>query len=413
MDSFEFNKIAGATLAAMLTAMVVGQIASALVSVHELDENVYVVRGANEEMGPVEGAAGQAELSIAELLAQADPAAGEKVAKKCHACHDFEKGGPNKIGPNLWGVVERAVASHPGFEYSSELQSLGGNWTFERLHQFLANPRTYAPGTKMTFAGIKNPKDRADLIAWLRQQSDNPVPLPAVEAKAEPTTATDGAAAPAKESAAPQAQTPAAEEQPAAESAKPEAATSTEAPAATESTAQPEATATAQPEEMKPAESEPAETKGQAAPAAAPAPSAGTGTTTAEAPATTQQAAATEGPDLSALFAHADKKTGAKEARKCLACHSIEKGAKAKIGPNLWNVVDRPVASFPDYSYSDAMKKFGGDWTYERLFDYLQKPRSVVEGTKMAFPGVKDEQKLADLLLWLGDQSDNPVPPPQ
>jgi cytochrome c len=115
---------------------------------------------------------------LAAMLASADPAAGEKIFHKCKACHTAEKGGPNRVGPNLWGIVGRPKASHEGFSYSSALSGLGGDWTYADLNAFLTKPRDYAPGTKMTFAGLKKPEDRADVITYLRTLSDSPKPLP-------------------------------------------------------------------------------------------------------------------------------------------------------------------------------------------------------------------------------------------
>jgi cytochrome c len=106
-------------------------------------------------------------------------------------CHTLEKGGPNRVGPNLWGVVDRPRASHPGYNYSSAMKAAkGGKWTFEELDKFLTHPQGYIRGTKMTFAGFQNPDQRANLIAYLRTLSDNPVPLP----KAAAAPASSGSA---------------------------------------------------------------------------------------------------------------------------------------------------------------------------------------------------------------------------
>ena len=128
---------------------------------------------------PAEGAAAPAGESAVGLIAAADPAAGEKVATKCKSCHDLSNAAKNKVGPALWGVVGRNHASVEGFAYSEVMKGMAGHpWNFEDLDKFLTNPKAYAPGTKMTFAGLKKPEDRAALLRWLRDQSDQPVALP-------------------------------------------------------------------------------------------------------------------------------------------------------------------------------------------------------------------------------------------
>jgi cytochrome c len=116
---------------------------------------------------------------IAERLKAADPAKGELISKKCMSCHDFAKGGPNKVGPNLWGIVGAHPAEVANYSFSTAMQARKDKiWTYDELDAFLASPKTDVTGTKMTFPGLPKPEDRADLIAWLRQQSDSPVPLP-------------------------------------------------------------------------------------------------------------------------------------------------------------------------------------------------------------------------------------------
>ena len=116
--------------------------------------------------------------SISSLLSSASLEKGEKIFKKCGACHNNKKDSKSKIGPNLWNLINRQKASVSGFAYSKALSDYGGKWTFEELNEFLFKPKEYIQGTKMNFAGLKNVEDRADLILWLRQYSDNPVPLP-------------------------------------------------------------------------------------------------------------------------------------------------------------------------------------------------------------------------------------------
>jgi cytochrome c len=159
-------------------------------------------------------AGGAAAVPIATLLATADIAKGEAAFKKCAACHTIAQGGPNGIGPNLWASMGKPHGHVAGFSYSDALKSIPGNWDFEGMDKWLANPKKYAPGTKMTFAGLSNPEERANLIAYLNAQGSNlPLPTPpAADAAAPAADAATGeaAAAPAADAAAPAAATPAA-----------------------------------------------------------------------------------------------------------------------------------------------------------------------------------------------------------
>ena len=164
------------------------------------------------EAGGEAGAA--AAVPIATLLATADIAKGEAAFKKCAACHTIAQGGPNGIGPNLWAALGKPHGHVAGFSYSDALKSVPGNWDFEGMDKWLANPKKYAPGTKMTFAGLGNPEERANLIAYLNAQGSNlPLPPPpAADAAAPAADAATGeaTAAPAADAAAPAAAAPAA-----------------------------------------------------------------------------------------------------------------------------------------------------------------------------------------------------------
>ena len=159
-------------------------------------------------------AGGAAAVPIATLLATADVAKGEAAFKKCAACHTIAQGGANGIGPNLWASMGKPHGHVAGFSYSDALKSIPGNWDFEGMDKWLANPKKYAPGTKMTFAGLSNPEERANLIAYLNAQGSNlPLPPPpAADAAAPAADAATGeaAAAPAADAAAPAAAAPAA-----------------------------------------------------------------------------------------------------------------------------------------------------------------------------------------------------------
>jgi cytochrome c len=140
----------------------------------------YPIEGVAQEGG--EGAV--AEQPIEFYLASADPAKGADVFKKCAACHNADKGGANQLGPNLWGVLGEPVGVGHGFAFSDALAKKGGTWNWDNLAQWLTSPKAFAPGTKMTFAGLGNPQDRANVIAFLNQHSDGPKPLPAAPAPA-------------------------------------------------------------------------------------------------------------------------------------------------------------------------------------------------------------------------------------
>ncbi len=179
MNSLEFNKIVGAVLGALVFAFGLNALSGALFHVGVPDTPGFVVQTASAAAG---AAPAEPAKPFAELLATADVAKGQAAAKKCAACHDFTKGGPNKVGPNNWGVVGRDIGKHEGFKYSKGMEEFAGahgQWTYDLLNAFIANPKAEVPGTAMAFAGIKNDTERANLIAYLRTLSDSPAPLPA------------------------------------------------------------------------------------------------------------------------------------------------------------------------------------------------------------------------------------------
>jgi cytochrome c len=177
MNSFELNKVLGAILATCLITLALNIGAGAIFAPEKLAKPGYAI--AAKELGGTEASAPkEAEPPMEAMMASASVEKGQAAAKQCQACHTFEKGGPNRVGPNLWGIVGRPRASEAGFNYSAAMKAKGGSWTFGELYAFLANPRGYIPGTNMTFAGLARGQQRADVIDFLHTLSDSPMPLP-------------------------------------------------------------------------------------------------------------------------------------------------------------------------------------------------------------------------------------------
>jgi cytochrome c len=360
--SLETNKALAALLTAGIIASGSGVISRIIYHPSMPEENAYVIEVPEGDTG---GATAEAEVTpLPVLLAAASPEEGQGEAKKCAACHSFEQGGASKIGPPLWGVVDRDIASVAGFAYSDALLERDGTWTFDALNEFVTNPKGFAPGTKMAFAGIKDPEDRADVLVYLRSLAENPVPLPeataadAGEGAAETAATEDGAAAePPAEAAAETAST---EGEPAAEPGKEQVAAVATGPA-------------------------------QAAP---------------------ESAAPAQGDGIGPRLAHADLDAGAKSARICAACHSFDEGGAPKIGPPLWGVVGRDIASVDDFSYSNALAGKDGEWSNQTLDEYLSAPRQWAPGTKMVFAGIKKPEDRANVILYLRSLSSDPAPLP-
>ncbi len=321
MNSFELNKILGAILGTCLILLAIHLGAQALFATETPAKPGYeiVVAKTGAKAAPK-----KAETPLPVLLAHASVDKGKQIAKQCEACHSLGKGEPNKIGPNLYNVVDSPVAEgRGGYNFSAALKKVGGKWTYQKLFKWIEDPRAYAPGTLMTFAGIKSPEQRADVIAYLRTLSDSPQPLPKVEA--QPKQAAAPAAAPEKKAAA--------------------------------------------------------------APAEKTVPQ---------------------------LFASASVDKGKQIARQCEACHTLQKGEPNRVGPNLYNVVDAPIAEGRNgYSFSAALKKKSGKWTYDQLFAWLKDPRAFAPGTMMTFAGIQNPQQRMDVIAYLRTLSDNPAPPPK
>jgi cytochrome c len=208
MDSWTFNKIAGAVLGTLILLLVIKFGTEALFDVEKPAKEAYHVDGV------VETASGGGSTAPVEettpdwgtVLPKADVAGGKAISTRCEQCHDISKGGPNKIGPELWNVVGRNRATEAGFSYSSAMGADHNPWTFDKIFKFIKQPQIYVPGTKMSFPGLRSADDRINLIAFLRTQEDSPTPIPApapakpagAVAPTTPAPATPAPAAPAK-----------------------------------------------------------------------------------------------------------------------------------------------------------------------------------------------------------------------
>ena len=180
MDSLKFNKIAAGVLCAGLLIMLFSKVSSFLISPKKLSENAYPIKVDKKLVQTDKDSMDTIIEPILALLSDANLESGQKIAKKCTACHSFNAGGANKVGPNLYNIVNKEIGQAK-FGYSKAFASLNGKWTYTELNKFLFEPKKYVKGTKMNFAGLKKQSDRANLVAWLRKQSDNPESFPTDE----------------------------------------------------------------------------------------------------------------------------------------------------------------------------------------------------------------------------------------
>jgi cytochrome c len=320
MDHVNVNRVSLSALGAVLFVMLLVAFSNLVISPQNPAVPGFALPTSGAKTATAAAPKAAPEEALPALLAKASPKTGEQIAKVCETCHNFQKGQGAKIGPDLWDVVGRPVGSFPGFAYSDSLKKIGGDWTYEKLNEWIKDPKAMASDTKMTFPGEKDAQKRADVLAYLQTLSDKPVPFP-----------------------------------------KPSAAAA--APAA----AAPAAAAASKPEEES----------------------------------------------LPALLAHADAKKGEQDAKICATCHNFQKGQGPKIGPDLFDVVGRKIASVQGFNYSDSLKGISGDWSYEQLNKWISDPKAMASDTKMTFPGEKDPKKRADILAFLQTLSDKPVPFPK
>jgi cytochrome c len=181
MDSFEINKIIAAVLLAALIIIGIGKFADYLFFVDKPEQSAYKVEGlepAKTAIQVSETVEEKVEVDIKALLAMGDLAHGEKVFKKCSACHQIASDGKNMIGPNLWSVIGRTAGSVSDYKYSKAMIAYAKEWSFEEMNSYLIKPQAYIKGTKMAFAGLRKEKDRASVILYMNSKSDSPKPLP-------------------------------------------------------------------------------------------------------------------------------------------------------------------------------------------------------------------------------------------
>ena len=178
METTNSNKLALAVLGTLLATMALGIFSSAIFAPLKAIKPGYALPAAEEAAATPPPTAAAPDDPLPQLLAKADAKKGEADTKPCQACHSFDKGGPAKVGPPLYGVVGRPVASIAGFAYSDVLKGMGGDWTYDKIFTFIKSPKAMEPGTKMTFPGESDEHKRADILAYLQTLSDSPVPFP-------------------------------------------------------------------------------------------------------------------------------------------------------------------------------------------------------------------------------------------
>jgi cytochrome c len=321
-DSLLINKIMAGILTAGIAFWCANRIAGIVIPDEAPKTAAITITGLQTAAVPA-GPVGPA--SIIPLIATADVAKGMAfVQQQCSACHSLNQGGANGVGPNLYGVVGGPMFGSAGFTYSGAVKAKAkGNWNYDNMNLWLTDPSGFAPGTAMSYTGIKNTQTRADVVAYLRTLAASPLALPsAAEVKAA------------------------------------------SAPVATAAAA-------------------------GGAPAGAPA----------------------AAPSIDTLFASADAAKGeALVSQQCSACHSLNKGGAAGVGPNLYGIVGAKMFSQAGFSYSAAAKaKAGGTWTPDTMSAWLVDPNGFAPGTAMSYPGIKKDQTRVDVIAYLNKNSDSPV----
>lgn len=384
MSFDSFNKVAGATLGAILVFLLLGFFSGQIFGTryaHEPETLAFALE-LEEETEVAEAEEPEAEVDLAALVADADPSAGESIWRQCQACHNVEDT-VNAVGPHLVGVVGRDIATVEGYAYSDALAGKEGAWDLVALSGFLENPSDWAPGTLMGYAGLKDAEDRVNLIAWLNEQGPNPVDLAAMAPEETAGASSEATGAEGAEGAA-DASGEATEE-------TPEEATNGSGEAA-----EGEATETAEGEAAEESGDAGSEGDGSEMAAADPAADAETG------------GEAASGGQYAQYVAASDPAAGQKIFRQCQACHAIQDGAN-RVGPHLWNLVGREIAAVEGFRYSDALSSKEGVWNLEKLMAWLEAPMEWAPGTTMGYAGLEDPQDRVNVIAYINQESGQTV----
>ncbi|MDE8344670.1 MAG: c-type cytochrome [Acidocella sp.] len=320
-DSLLGNKIAAGLLTAGLIFWGANRIANSIVPDDAPKTPAIKLTGLSTAAPPAAAAVGL--VSIIPMIATADVSKGMAfVQQQCSACHTLNAGGAAGVGPNLYNVLGSPMFAGGGFAYSDAVKAKAkGNWNYDTMNAWLAAPSSYAPGTAMSYPGIKNDQTRADVVAYLRTLAASPIALPSAAA-----------------------------------------------------------------------------VKAASAPAAVAATATSTGTPP-------------PAPSIDTLFAKADiSKGSALVAQQCSACHALNKGGAAGVGPDLYGIVGAKMFSAAGFSYSSAVQaKAGPVWTPDTISEWLKDPQAFAPGTAMSYPGIKNDQTRADVIAYLNKNSDAPV----
>jgi cytochrome c2 len=461
MNFGELNKIAGAFLGALLLFLLLGFFSRQALQGggggHGHETLAFALEIEDDAAADEE----EEEVDLVALASNADPKNGETIYRQCSACHKIDRE-QNAVGPYLVGVVGRDIGAVDSYSYSDALAGKDGAWDLVALSGFLENPSGWAPGTKMGYGGLADPQDRVDVIAYLNEAGGSNIDL---------TAGQEGEASVSAEAVdGPEASVSDADDLAAAEGAsegdrdelaegaggdEPEPAGAVRQPLPTEGqktspdaldsdvvegegVGQDDIEQAARETEAEDAmeagrsttdrmgdASEGADA-GTAYEGSGEATDEGEGAVGAgEKPAGDEAAseddmtvAATDATDATpeetgtpagdSLYASVSTEDGRKVFNQCRACHVADQ-EQNRVGPHLVGVVGRAVASVDGYNYSGAMKEYGGDWTPERLSAYLENPRGVVQGTKMAYRGLKEEADRAAVIKWLNEQAPSPI----